>query len=61
MFKIGQPKDVEFLSLAQDFGINWRSLVMMLGLTDLTLNESTRLIVKRRIKYRPCYYNFCFA
>ena len=39
MFKIGQPKDVEFLSLAQDSGINWRSLVMMLGLTDLTLNE----------------------
>ena len=39
IFKIGQPGDEELQSLSQEFVINWRSLGMMLGLTDRTLNE----------------------
>ena len=39
VLKEGQPGDEELLSLSQEFVINWRSLGMMSGLTDLTLNE----------------------
>ena len=39
MLKKGQPGDEELLSLSQEFVINWRSLGMISGLKDLTLNE----------------------
>ena len=39
MFKKGQPGEDEVLRLSQEFVINWRSLGMMAGLTDLTLNK----------------------
>ena len=39
MFKKGQPGDDEFLSLSQEFLINWRWLGKMSGLTHMTLNE----------------------
>ena len=41
VFKKGRPSDEELLaiSVSQEFVINWRSLGMMLGFRDQTLNK----------------------
>ena len=39
MFKIGQPRDEELRSLAQELAFDWMSLGRMLGLSDVTLIE----------------------
>ena len=39
MFKTGQPKDKELLSLAREIESIWRPLGVALGLTNATLDE----------------------
>ena len=39
VFKIGQPRDEELRSLAQELAFDWISLGRMLGLSDVTLIE----------------------
>ena len=39
MFKTGEPRENELLSLAMECVIDWRALGEILGLTDQTLSE----------------------